>query len=58
MLSPWLAGTIAKSATLRRGLMIPVVNAAMIVILQIILSRIPDSQTTAPAASEPLQKTE
>ena len=56
MLSPWLAGTIAKSATLRRGLLIPVVNAAMIVILQIILSRIPDSQTAARAVSETPKK--
>ena len=40
MLSPWLAGMIAKSSTLRRGLLLPVVNCAMIVILQIVLNRI------------------
>jgi fucose permease len=40
MLSPWLAGMIAKSSTLRRGLLLPVFNCAMIVVLQIVLNRI------------------
>jgi FHS family glucose/mannose:H+ symporter-like MFS transporter len=39
MLSPWLAGAIAKSSTLRRGLFIPVVNCVMIVVLQLVLNR-------------------
>ena len=52
MLSPWLAGMIAKSSTLRRGLLLPVVNCAMIVILQIVLNRI--SKKTGPKPPEEL----
>jgi fucose permease len=33
MLAPWLAGRIAEAASLRRGLIIPVVDCAMIVVL-------------------------
>jgi FHS family glucose/mannose:H+ symporter-like MFS transporter len=39
MLAPWLAGLIAQGAGLRRGLLVPVVNCAMIVILQTVLTR-------------------
>jgi fucose permease len=52
MLSPWLTGMIAKSSTLRRGLLLPVVNCAMIVILQIVLNRI--SKKTGPKPPEEL----
>ncbi len=49
MLSPWLAGTIAQAASLRRGLLVPVVNCAMIVILQIVLIRLSKSGRTSAA---------
>ena len=39
MLAPWLAGKIAEATTLRQGLIIPVVNCAMIVVLTIIVGR-------------------
>lgn len=39
MLAPWLAGTIAQDAGLKRGLLVPVVSCAMILLLQIILMR-------------------
>lgn len=40
MLGPWLAGLIAKSSSLRRGLLLPVVNCAAIIVLQVFLSRV------------------
>jgi len=49
MLSPWLAGTIAQASNLRRGLLISVLNCAMIIILQIVLSRI--SKKTRPSVA-------
>ena len=39
MLAPWLAGKIAEASTLRQGLIIPVVNCAMIVVLTVIVGR-------------------
>ena len=39
MLAPWLAGRIAETAGLRRGLLIPVVNCAMIVVLTLLVAR-------------------
>ena len=49
MLSPWLAGTIAQASSLRRGLLVPVVSCAMIIILQIVLTRV--SKKDRPAAA-------
>ena len=40
MLCPWLAGKIAQTASLRQGLIIPIVNCAMIIVLMAILGRI------------------
>lgn len=39
MLAPWLAGKIAEGSSLRHGLIIPVVNCAMIVVLAILVGR-------------------
>jgi len=39
MLAPWLAGKIAEASSLRRGLVIPVVNCAMIILLAILAAR-------------------
>jgi len=39
MLAPWLAGKIAEASSLRRGLVIPVFNCAMIVVLSTLLAR-------------------
>ncbi len=39
MLAPWLAGKIAEASSLRRGLVIPVVNCAMIIVLCILVAR-------------------
>jgi FHS family glucose/mannose:H+ symporter-like MFS transporter len=39
MLAPWLAGRIARGAGLRQGLFLPVVNCAMIIVLQIFVAR-------------------
>ncbi len=39
MLAPWLAGRIARGAGLRQGLFLPVVNCAMIIVLQILIGR-------------------
>jgi FHS family glucose/mannose:H+ symporter-like MFS transporter len=39
MLAPWLAGKIAEASSLRQGLIIPVVNCAMIVVLSILVAR-------------------
>jgi len=39
MLAPWLAGRIAREAGLRQGLFLPVVNCAMIIVLQILIGR-------------------
>jgi fucose permease len=39
MLAPWLAGRIAEASSLRQGLIIPVFNCAMIVLLSILIGR-------------------
>jgi len=39
MLAPWLAGKIAEASSLRQGLIIPVVNCAMIVLLTAVVGR-------------------
>ena len=39
MLAPWLAGKIAEASSLRQGLLIPVFNCAMIVVLSILTGR-------------------
>ncbi|MCX6569018.1 MAG: MFS transporter [Candidatus Aminicenantes bacterium] len=39
MLAPWLAGKIAEASSLRRGLVIPVINCAMIVVLSVLLGK-------------------
>jgi FHS family glucose/mannose:H+ symporter-like MFS transporter len=39
MLAPWLAGRIAEASSLRRGLLIPVVDCAMIVLLTVLVRR-------------------
>ncbi len=39
MLAPWLAGKIAEASSLRRGLVIPIVNCAMIVLLTVLVAR-------------------
>jgi fucose permease len=39
MIAPWLAGRIAEASSLRRGLIIPVVNCAMIVVLSLLVGR-------------------
>jgi fucose permease len=37
MISPWLAGTIAQTSGLRQGLFLPVLNCAMIIVLQLVI---------------------
>jgi len=39
MLAPWLAGKIAEGSSLRHGLIIPVVNCAMIIVLTLAVAR-------------------
>ena len=39
MLAPWLAGRIAEGSSLRHGLIIPVVNCAMIAVLTLLVAR-------------------
>jgi fucose permease len=39
MLAPWLAGRIAETSSLRQGLIIPVVDCAMIVVLTVFVGR-------------------
>ncbi len=39
MIAPWLAGKIAEASSLRQGLIIPVVNCAMIVLLTVLVGR-------------------
>jgi FHS family glucose/mannose:H+ symporter-like MFS transporter len=39
MLAPWLAGKIAEASSLRQGLLIPVVNCAMIIVLTLAVAR-------------------
>jgi fucose permease len=39
MLAPWLAGKIAQASSLRQGLLIPVFNCAIIVVLSILTGR-------------------
>ena len=39
MLAPWLAGRIAEASSLRQGLIIPVINCAMIVVLSVLVGR-------------------
>lgn len=39
MLAPWLAGRIAQASSLRQGLLIPVFNCAMIVVLSVLAGR-------------------
>jgi fucose permease len=39
MLAPWLAGLIAEASSLRQGLIIPIVNCAMIAVLSILAGR-------------------
>jgi len=39
MLAPWLAGRIAEASSLRQGLIIPVINCAMIVVLSVLAGR-------------------
>jgi fucose permease len=40
MTAPWLVGKIAAGAGLRQGLIIPVVNCAMIIVLQLAIMRL------------------
>jgi fucose permease len=40
MTAPWLVGKIAAASTLRRGLIIPVINSAMIIGLLLIITRL------------------
>ncbi|MHB8055533.1 MAG: MFS transporter, partial [Candidatus Aminicenantales bacterium] len=56
MLSPWLAGLIAESSTLRRGMLVPVVNGAMIVILQLVLNRVSIVSSVPAGKAEPGEK--
>jgi fucose permease len=37
MISPWLAGKIAQTSGLRQGLFLPVLNCAMIIVLQFMI---------------------
>jgi fucose permease len=39
MLAPWLAGRIAEASSLRQGLIIPIVNCAMIAVLAVLAGR-------------------
>jgi FHS family glucose/mannose:H+ symporter-like MFS transporter len=39
MIAPWLAGRIAEASGLRQGLVVPVVNCAMIIVLMTIIVR-------------------
>ncbi|HPW17878.1 MAG TPA: MFS transporter [Candidatus Aminicenantes bacterium] len=39
MLGPWLAGRIAETSSLRRGLVVPVAGCAMIVVLALLVGR-------------------
>jgi FHS family glucose/mannose:H+ symporter-like MFS transporter len=40
MTAPWLVGKIAAASSLRRGLIIPVINCAMIICLQLVIMRL------------------
>ncbi|MCJ7487726.1 MAG: MFS transporter [Candidatus Aminicenantes bacterium] len=46
MLAPWLAGRIAEASSLRQGLLIPVINCAMIVVLSVLVGREMKKQKT------------
>jgi len=46
MLAPWLAGKIAEASSLRQGLLIPVINCAMIVVLSVLVGREMKKQKT------------
>ena len=45
MLAPWLAGRIAEASSLRQGLLIPVVDCALIVVLTVLVSRVTKQRT-------------
>jgi fucose permease len=40
MIAPWLVGKIAESSSLRRGLLVPVFNCAMIIVLMVLITRV------------------
>jgi FHS family glucose/mannose:H+ symporter-like MFS transporter len=44
MIAPWLAGRIAETSGLRQGLVVPVVNCAMIIVLMVLISRVSKSR--------------
>jgi len=46
MLSPWLAGKIAQTSGLRQGLFLPVLNCAMIVMLQLVIMSVAKKRKT------------
>jgi len=45
MLAPWLAGRIAETSSLRQGLLIPVVDCALIVVLAVLVGRVTRQRT-------------
>ena len=51
MLCPWLAGKIGQASGLRQGLLIPVVNCLMIIILMTVLARVLKKRRMFPAGS-------
>ena len=51
MLCPWLAGKIGQASGLRQGLLIPVVNCLMIIILMTVLTRVLKKRRMFPAGS-------
>ena len=40
MISPWLVGQVAQTAGLRQGLLVPVLNCAMIIVVQLCIMRV------------------
>jgi FHS family glucose/mannose:H+ symporter-like MFS transporter len=40
MTAPWLVGQIAAASSIRRGLIIPVINCAMIIVLQLVIMKL------------------
>ena len=49
MISPWLVGTIAQASGLRHGLLVPVFNCAMILVLMVLIARVSKNKRAASA---------
>lgn len=52
MLSPWLVGKIAEAASLRLGLLVPVINCAMILVLLLFIIRAMNNKSPSPVSGD------